>query len=468
MEQGIKIGALVPFTPISEIEVRERQRPIDKSIVGQLKDSIRTKGLAHAPVVARDDKGLFLVVGEHRFVAMSQLHEEGIAFHYHAIFVPPGTIPAVNVLDLSPADLLELELEENIIRSEIEWPDRVRAIAAIHKLRLTANPTQTITATAQELHERAGKTGPVSGRQRVALRNSILLSENLHRPEVAKARNATEAMGILLKNESAAAETILIARRRAQMSEKEKNEQTIQVYRADFRVKMQEFPEGIIDLTIADLPYGINADKGGFRQRTVEHHNYEDTPEYAIELLKALIADGFRVSKPRANLFIFGAIDMFPIFKQASSAMGWTPFQTPIIWRKSESEGLAPWGREGFRRTYELLFFATKGKRGLHQSPVDILDENRVSRKLRRLGPEKPVGLMRQLIEAASLPGDMVLDPCCGGGSTLIACRHTKRRGIGIELSEVHYNLAVVAAERDPEGVEEEEDEPLKPVEDIA
>ena len=134
--------------------------------------------------------------------------------------------------------------------------------------------------------------------------------------------------------------------------------------------------------------------------------------------------------------------------------MGWKPFRTPIIWRKSEAEGLAPWGREGFRRTYEMIFFATKGKKGLLQSPVDILDESRVARHKRRYGPEKPTGLLEQLIECSTLPGNYILNPCCGAGSTLIAARHLKRRCLGIELDRVPYNLAVVAAERDPEPAE--------------
>jgi site-specific DNA-methyltransferase (adenine-specific) len=65
---------------------------------------------------------------------------------------------------------------------------------------------------------------------------------------------------------------------------------------------------------------------------------------------------------------------------------------------------------------------------------------------------------MEELIECGSMPGDFVLDPCCGGGSTLIAIRHLKRRGLGIELNQEHYNLAVVAAESDPETKSETED----------
>jgi len=214
-------------------------------------------------------------------------------------------------------------------------------------------------------------------------------------------------------------------------------------------------------LIIADPPYGQDMDSGGLRSRTVEHHNYADTPEVAKAILQTILTEGFRVCKPRANLFMFGDVDLFSFFKQACQAMGWKPFRTPIIWQKSESEGLAPWGGEGFRRTYEMIFFATKGGRGLLQSPVDILSEKRVSRATRRYGPEKPVGLMEQLINCSTMPGDFVLDPCCGAGSTLIAARHLKRKALGIELDQSAFHMATIAAERDPVDTEPEQAEAL-------
>lgn len=48
---------------------------------------------------------------------------------------------------------------------------------------------------------------------------------------------------------------------------------------------------------------------------------------------------------------------------------------------------------------------------------------------------EFPVGLPRWFILAFSDPGDRVLDPFCGSGSTLMACEETGRVGFGIELS---------------------------------
>jgi DNA modification methylase len=123
--------------------------------------------------------------------------------------------------------------------------------------------------------------------------------------------------------------------------------------------------------------------------------------------------------------------------------MGWTVFRRPLIWMKSESEGLAPWGGSGPRITTEFLFYATKGQRGLNASPTDVFDDRRVPRQDRIHAAEKPVSLLTKLVNCSSLPGDRVLDPCCGSGSTLVACRDLKRRALGVEIDPDYYNTAL-------------------------
>ena len=55
----------------------------------------------------------------------------------------------------------------------------------------------------------------------------------------------------------------------------------------------------------------------------------------------------------------------------------------------------------------------------------------------------KPLSLMRELIEQFTDPDDVVLDPFCGSGTTLVAARDLGRRAIGIELSAAYAALAV-------------------------
>jgi len=57
-------------------------------------------------------------------------------------------------------------------------------------------------------------------------------------------------------------------------------------------------------------------------------------------------------------------------------------------------------------------------------------------------GATYPEKLANRLIKMYSKEGDLVLDPFLGTGSTLEACRNTKRKGIGIELYERFINYA--------------------------
>lgn len=48
---------------------------------------------------------------------------------------------------------------------------------------------------------------------------------------------------------------------------------------------------------------------------------------------------------------------------------------------------------------------------------------------------QKPVKLMQALIELTTVEGQIVLDPFCGSGSTLVAAKHLKRNCIGYDIS---------------------------------
>ncbi len=54
----------------------------------------------------------------------------------------------------------------------------------------------------------------------------------------------------------------------------------------------------------------------------------------------------------------------------------------------------------------------------------------------------KPLRLMRAIVRDYSRPGDLIVDPCAGGGTTLIAAAMEGRRAIGAEIDPKTFELA--------------------------
>jgi len=55
---------------------------------------------------------------------------------------------------------------------------------------------------------------------------------------------------------------------------------------------------------------------------------------------------------------------------------------------------------------------------------------------------QKPLTLMKRIILDYTRPGDLILDPFMGSGTTGVACLQTGRRFIGIEIDPNYYALA--------------------------
>lgn len=55
---------------------------------------------------------------------------------------------------------------------------------------------------------------------------------------------------------------------------------------------------------------------------------------------------------------------------------------------------------------------------------------------------QKPVKLLEHLIQTFTDPGDVVIDPCCGSGSTLRAARNLGRNAFGFEIDRNFYQRA--------------------------
>lgn len=204
-------------------------------------------------------------------------------------------------------------------------------------------------------------------------------------------------------------------------------------------------PANSVSLTIIDPPYGTEW-QSGIRSTPFPLMAGDDGTFDIYGLVQAC----GRVSRRYRHLYVFGLEAFGPL--TTSGLIGGT---AELIWDKGilgPGDLGAVWGPAHERIAFGVfLRSVASAQRGsgrlaarLRRGSVLRYDRpNAVA--VTRHPTEKPVGLLRELIEASSLFGETVLDPCCGVGSTLVAARLEGRQAIGVEV-EARY--CEVAAER--------------------
>src|SRR3990172_12233766 len=97
---------------------------------------------------------------------------------------------------------------------------------------------------------------------------------------------------------------------------------------------------------------------------------------------------------------------------------------------------------------YGLIFYREKlpkfnNKGKMIFNCIDWERDDISSPLIRKIHPtQKPVKLLEKLIEIFSDEGDVIIDPCAGSVSTLIACSNKKRKGFGFEIKKDFYKQA--------------------------
>lgn len=84
-----------------------------------------------------------------------------------------------------------------------------------------------------------------------------------------------------------------------------------------------------------------------------------------------------------------------------------------------------------------------KNIRGTGKMIFNWFEWKRDSKDIPKIHPaQKPVNVMERLIEIFTDEGDVVIDPCCGSGSTLRAAHNLNRSAFGFEIDKTFYTRA--------------------------
>ena len=84
-----------------------------------------------------------------------------------------------------------------------------------------------------------------------------------------------------------------------------------------------------------------------------------------------------------------------------------------------------------------------KPVRGSGKMVFDHIEWEQDGKEIPKIHPtQKPVALLKKLISVFTDPGDVVIDPCCGSGTTLRAAKELGRNAYGFEIVKEFYNRA--------------------------
>jgi len=181
---------------------------------------------------------------------------------------------------------------------------------------------------------------------------------------------------------------------------------------------MSGFPANAVDLILTDPPYLV-----GFTDRSGRSIANDKQGDWLLPVSKEM----FRVLKPNSLAVSFYGWNRVDLFMQAWKAAGFRVVGH-IVFTKTYASKSAFVGYQ-----HESAYVLAKGRPPLPEKPLpDVMPWQYTGN--RHHPTEKPVSVLRPLIESFTQPGSIVLDPFAGSGSTCVAAEQAGRRWIGMEL----------------------------------
>lgn len=214
----------------------------------------------------------------------------------------------------------------------------------------------------------------------------------------------------------------------------------------DSEVLIKKIPDESIDLIVTDPPYLIQY-KTNHRMEKGHKFSSEMLNDNNPLLVKVIIQECYRILKQNSAMYMFCSFDKVDFFKQCIEQTGFK-IKNMIVWVKNN--WTAGDLENAYGKQYELCFYVNKGLRKINGKRItDVWDSSKIKGLKRLTGIEqihqnqKPLELIKMMIEKSSNENDIVFDPFSGSGTTCLSAKETGRKYIGIELDVDYYNLSI-------------------------
>lgn len=216
-------------------------------------------------------------------------------------------------------------------------------------------------------------------------------------------------------------------------------------------------PAGCADLVFADPPFGI-----GYRYDV--HDDRMSRPQYR-HFATSWLLEATRVLSPRGSLFLAIGDEYAAEYKVQLDALGLT-MRNWIVWHYT----FGPHQKKKFGRDHAHILYYVRDPEAFTFNADDI----RIESERQRMGDKRanplgrvpgdvwsvprlpgnakertghpcqmPEAILERIIRAASNPGELVVDPFAGSGTTLAVAKKLGRQWYGCELSKAYAARAV-------------------------
>lgn len=202
---------------------------------------------------------------------------------------------------------------------------------------------------------------------------------------------------------------------------------------------LNDLDDGVIDIVITDPPYGINyKSNSSIYDNTITKRGLLNDGDEAFELLDKTCEILQRKTSENAHLYFFCS---WAVFSKFESIIGkYFTIKTPLVWDKknlTQGDLYNDWSNQT-----EIIIYCVKGKKGFNKRKGNLLSVSRLHTSKMVHPTQKPVELIKHILDASALKNDFIVDPFMGSGSTIKACNQYGLKSLGIELDNEMFLIA--------------------------
>lgn len=420
---------------ISNITEGERAR-LDYGDIDSLTEDIKKNGLISPIALLELSDGKYrLLAGGRRIRALRKANITMIAAHIYDH-------------KLTDAEMLAIELAENIQRKELEWDESVAIKKRLHDL-LVSIHGEKVSRSPDAVGHSMADTAALLGESQANLSRDIQLAKMIERaPELATAKNKSTAAKMVDK-----VGKDIVREKQAAKVEKEladiggdqiKQNIINNYFIADFFEGIRKVKDNTVDIIELDPPYAIDLHKQRKAEGTdtkVSMHGYneidvKDFPKFMEDTL----FECYRILKPGGWIVTwFGPDPWFHLMNNWIKEAGFTGKAIPLIWAKPAGQTKRP--DLYLANTYEMAFYARKGEAKLNvQGRGNIYSYKSVPDYDGKHPTERPIEMIQDILMTFGGPGNIVCVPFAGSGNTFLAAANLGMIAFGYDKTKDYKN----------------------------